>query len=112
MRFHRLTNEANHMSHQQPAGVTRRSIVKGGGYALAGIAIASLTRPGISAAETKLPKSAVQYEDVAKQKGADCDDCVQFIPGKTANALGTCKIIEGEINPHGHCIAFTPKPKK
>ena len=100
------------MKHQQPAGVTRRLIVKGGVYALTGIAIASLTRTGISAAETRLAKSVVQYEDVGKQKGADCDDCVQFIPGKTANALGTCKIVEGEINPHGHCIAFTPKPGK
>jgi hypothetical protein len=23
-----------------------------------------------------------------------------------------CKIVEGEINPHGHCIAFKPKPGK
>jgi hypothetical protein len=50
------------MNHQQPAGVSRRSIVKGGVYALTGISIASLTRTGISAAETKLAKSAVQEE--------------------------------------------------
>jgi hypothetical protein len=100
------------MNNQQSAGVTRRSIVKGGVCALTGIAMASLTRTGTLAAETKLAKSVVQYEEVARQKGADCDDCAQFIPGKTANALGTCKLVEGEINPHGHCIAFTPKPKK
>ena len=53
-KLHRSTNEAKHMSHQQPAGVSRRWIVKGGVYALTGIAIASLTRAGISAAEAKL----------------------------------------------------------
>jgi secreted PhoX family phosphatase len=92
--------------------LSRRSLIKGGVSALAGMAIASLTVTKTSAAEAKLAKSAVQYEDVGKQKGADCDDCVQFIPGKTANALGTCKIVEGEISPHGHCIAFAPKPGK
>ena len=110
-RFDRLTKEAKHMSHQKPAGVSRRSIVKGGVYALTGIAIASLTRTRVSAAETRLAKSAVQYVDAGKEEGKDCDDCIQFIPGKTAKALGTCRIVEGEINPHGHCIAFTPKPK-
>jgi len=100
------------MNHQQRAGVSRRSIVKGGVYALAGIAIASLTRTGTSAAETKLAKAAVQYVDAGKEEGKDCDDCIQFIPGKTPKAMGTCKIVEGDINPHGHCIAFTPKPKR
>ena len=38
-------------------------------------------------------------------------DCAQVVPGKTAKDNGTCKIVEGTINPHGHCIAFTPKPK-
>jgi hypothetical protein len=100
------------MDHQQPAGVSRRSVVKGGVYALTGVAIAFLTRTGTSAAQTKLAKSAVQYVDAGKEEGKDCDDCIQFIPGKTRQGMGTCKIVEGEINPHGHCIAFTPKPRK
>ena len=99
------------MNRQQPSGVSRRSMVKGGVYALTGMAIAFLTRTGASAAETKLAKSAVQYVDAGKEEGKDCDDCVQFIPGKTPEVAGTCKIVEGEINPHGHCIAFTPQPR-
>jgi hypothetical protein len=100
------------MNDQQPAGVSRRSIVKGAVYALTGISIALLTRTGTSAAETKLAKSAVQYVDAGKEEGKDCDDCIQFIPGKTPKAMGTCKVVEGEINPHGHCLAFTPKSNK
>ena len=100
------------MDEHQRNGVSRRSLINVGISALAGVAIVSFTGTKTLAAETKLAKAAVQYEDIAKREGADCDDCLQFIPGKTANALGTCKIVEGEINPHGHCIAFTPKPRK
>jgi len=114
-----LTNERlmrskwmEEMDDNQHTGLSRRSLIENGIRALAGIAIVSLTVTKTLATEAKLAKSAVQYEDVGKQKGADCDDCVQFIPGKTASALGTCKIVEGEISPHGHCIAFTPKPSK
>jgi hypothetical protein len=97
------------MNENRQNELSRRALLKGSIRALAGFAIVSLTANSAMAAETKLAKSAVQYEDVGKKKGADCDDCVQFIPGTTANALGTCKIVEGEINPHGHCIAFTPR---
>jgi hypothetical protein len=102
----------NKMDENQIDRASRRALMKSGIRALAGIAVISLAVPKTLAAETKLAKSVVQYEDVGKQKGADCDDCAQFVPGKTANASGTCKIVEGEISPHGHCIAFTPKPGK
>jgi hypothetical protein len=100
------------MHENQRGGFSRRLLVKRGICALTGIAIASLAGTKALAADPKLAKSAVQYEDLAKKEGSNCDDCIQFIPGKIATAMGTCKIVEGEINPHGHCIAFTPKPRK
>ena len=92
--------------------ISRRALVKRGICVLTGVAMASLGAGKTLAADGKLAKSAVQYEDRAKKEGTDCDDCIQFVPRKTATALGTCKIVEGPINPHGHCIAFTPKPRK
>ena len=65
----------------------------------------------VSALETKLAKATVQYTDSGAPKGMDCDDCLQFIPGKTPEDPGTCKVVEGAINPHGHCLAFSAKPK-
>ena len=64
------------------------------------------------AKDAKLAKAAVQYTDVGKVPDMDCDDCSQFIPGASAKAQGLCKIVAGDINPHGHCIAFSPKPKR
>jgi len=100
----------NNMEENRQGEPSRRTAIKSSLGMLAGIAIVSGTLT--AAAETKLAKSVVQYEAVGRQKDADCDDCAQFIPGKSANAMGTCKIVEGEISPHGHCIAFTPKPGK
>ena len=76
------------------------------------MALAGVAGSGAGAAETKLAKSAVQYVDAGKVEGKDCDDCIQFVSGKTAKDSGSCKIVEGVINPHGHFIAFSPKPKK
>lgn len=90
----------------------RRGALKhalGGGL---GAAIAwAIGRPSIAATSVKLAKDAVKYADVGNAPGKDCDDCSQFIAGKTALEPGTCKIVDGSISPHGHCIAFTPKPK-
>jgi hypothetical protein len=56
----------------------------------------------------KLSKTAVKYQDEPKA-GKDCDDCIQFVPGKTPAARGTCKVVEGDISLRGYCNAFTPK---
>jgi hypothetical protein len=59
----------------------------------------------------KAKKSAMKYQDKPKD-GKDCDDCIQFIPGKTAKSPGTCKVVEGPISPSGWCMVFQAKPKK
>jgi hypothetical protein len=73
-----------------------------GAVALSGVAFAA------AAQQVKLAKAAVQYQDVGNSPGKDCDDCMHFIAGKDPKAMGTCKIVEGDIAPHGHCLAFTP----
>jgi hypothetical protein len=92
-------------------GKSRRSLLKRA-VLLAGVAAVPLlahTRGAFAA--NKLAKADVKYQD-KPDAGKDCDDCLQFIPGATPKAPGTCKVVEGAINPHGYCIAFTPKPKR
>lgn len=38
-----------------------------------------------------------------------CANCIHFIPGKTAQADGTCQVVEGSISPHGWCVLYAPK---
>ena len=93
--------------------VSRRSALQRGLGALAGVAVFwAGGRAARAAAPAKLAKATVQYTDAGQVPGKTCDDCSQFIAGKTSADPGSCKIVEGEVSPHGHCIAFTPLPKR
>ncbi len=59
----------------------------------------------------KLAKDAVKYVAQGDVPGHDCDDCQQYIAPATPTGPATCRIVAGDISPHGHCVAFTPKPK-
>jgi len=94
----------------QWARAPRRHALKLGIGTGMGIAIA-LMNGGAVAAPNKLSKDSVKYTDSGNVEGKDCDDCSQYVPGASAKDPASCKIVEGVINPHGHCIAFSPKPK-
>ena len=90
---------------------SRRSLIKGAVLLVGAAIVSSLATANKAFADTKLAKADVKYQDEPKA-GKDCDDCIQFIPGKTSKVKGTCKIVEGDISPTGYCLAFTPKPKR
>jgi hypothetical protein len=50
----------------------------------------------------------MQYQDQPKN-GQQCDQCMHWIPGADPKAQGTCKVVEGSINPKGWCAAFVKK---
>ncbi|MBV8372807.1 MAG: high-potential iron-sulfur protein, partial [Candidatus Eremiobacteraeota bacterium] len=54
--------------------------------------------------------SQAQYKYQSKPNGSKkCSNCTFFIPGKTASANGSCKIVDGTISPNGYCIAWSAK---
>lgn len=88
---------------------SRRLLMRGAAL-LPVAAIVALLAPPRGAIAAKLSKADVKYQD-KPNAGNDCDDCIQFIPGATRTAAGTCKVVEGAISRQGYCLAFTPKPK-
>lgn len=88
----------------------RRGALKFAFNTCAGIAIVAITRSAL-ATPGKLSKDSVKYTDSGNVEGKDCDNCSQYVPGTSARDPASCKIVEGPINPHGHCIAFSPKAK-
>lgn len=54
-------------------------------------------------AVSKASKESMQYQDTPKN-GQKCSDCVQFVPESN-----TCKVVAGDIDPNGYCIAFVAK---
>src|SRR4051812_34158663 len=87
----------------------RRSLLKRAALLVTGLAATPLMQTIARAAE-KLQKATVNYQDKPKNS-KDCDDCMHFVAGATSDAIGTCKVVDGAISPHGYCSAFTPKPK-
>ena len=96
------------MDDQRTGGVTRRCALRRG--AAIGLGATIVWAAGAPAhAQGKLAKEAVKYVDKGDVPGKDCDDCMQYIAPANAKSPATCRIVDGPISPHGHCVAFTPK---
>jgi len=94
------------MNDQNHRHFSRRAVLKGAAV-LAAVAAAT-TGPTRALAQGKATKASMQYRDSPNGK-QECSNCMQFIPGKTPQAKGTCKVVAGEISPKGWCIAYAPK---
>ncbi|MBV8197004.1 MAG: high-potential iron-sulfur protein [Candidatus Eremiobacteraeota bacterium] len=71
--------------------------------ALAGLVVAETTT-----AQAKGSQAQFKYQSSPKN-GQKCSGCSFFIPGSSAKANGTCKIVDGSISPNGWCTAYAPK---
>ncbi|HUJ86184.1 MAG TPA: high-potential iron-sulfur protein [Burkholderiales bacterium] len=91
------------MADDKRKDLPRRTVLKSVAL-LAGLAAIPL---GVKAAGT-VPKSAMKYQDNPNGKD-ECSNCLQFIPGKSASAMGECKVVAGPISPKGWCIAYARK---
>lgn len=67
-----------------------------------GAAVAYAAPLPVAAQDQKLAKNIVQYQDTPKD-GQECDKCVNWV------APNGCKLVAGEINPKGWCVAFAPQ---
>lgn len=87
---------------------SRRALLKGSAALLGAIAATPLLRVPTAEAAGKASKASLQYQD--KPNGdKECSKCLNFIPGKSPTANGSCKVVAGVISPHGYCLAFAPK---
>jgi hypothetical protein len=59
--------------------------------------------PNLAAAQPKISKVAVNYQD-HPDGNKRCDKCVQFQPPDA------CKVVDGPISPQGSCRLFVPSP--
>ncbi|MBA2484448.1 MAG: high-potential iron-sulfur protein [Nitrosomonas sp.] len=92
----------------QKKKVSRRDVIKIGLLGSALPFLGSIAGRIQAADNAKASKSTVQYRD---EPNADqqCSNCLQFIPGKTSEDSGECKVVAGKISPQGWCSAYAPK---
>jgi hypothetical protein len=79
--------------------ISRRTILRGA--LVAGAAVPVLLS-GIGSAGAKVTQESVKYQATAKD-GQKCSDCNNF------EAPGSCKLVDGAINPEGWCQLFKKK---
>lgn len=89
--------------------VSRRAFI-GNAALLAGAAAAPvLIVSPVASAQQKVPQASVKYQD--KPNGdKKCSNCLQFIPGSSPTANGSCKVVDGTISPNGYCQIWVAKP--
>ena len=71
-------------------------------------ALAGLVTAAASADAAKSSQASMHYQSTPYD-GKQCSGCNFFIPGSSASANGSCKIVDGTIAPTGYCIAFNAK---
>lgn len=83
---------------------SRRNVLKLGGIALALVPVAAF------AAKNEGMRTSMKYKDTP-EGDKRCDNCLQWVPGKTPKDLGGCKLFPGdtEVSPQGYCVAWAKK---
>lgn len=51
-------------------------------------------------------RNSLAYTDHSLDAAQQCIKCRQYVPGKSEDACGSCKILKGPVHPHGTCRAF------
>lgn len=91
---------------KDPIGRMTRSTFLGGVVLLP--ALAAVTSTSARADDSKASKDSMRYQ-ASPNGGKQCSGCKFFIPGASADADGTCQIVDGSISPHGYCMAYNAK---
>ncbi|TAN07622.1 MAG: iron oxidase [Rhodanobacteraceae bacterium] len=98
------------MKKQAEFDPSRRQLLKVGAAAaaLGAVVVTGLVAPRRAFAQAAMSKATAMYQDQPHGKDM-CSNCIHFIPGKSKQAPGTCKVVEGSISPNGWCVAYAPK---
>ena len=84
---------------------TRRTIILGAAM-LTGLPLLATPKRAVAAG---VPQAAAKYQTMPK--GAfQCSTCTYYVPGASATAAGTCKVVAGAILPTGWCQLYAKKP--
>ena len=86
----------------------RRALCRASALAL-GAGLAWLARSPVLA-QGRLAKEAVKYAERGDTPAKDRDDGLQDIPPPAPRPPADCRIVQGPVSPHGHCVALTPRP--
>lgn len=65
---------------------------------------------GLNTAAKQL-RETLDYQDLSPLgETKNCANCQFFLPAKDDDKCGGCTLLQGPINPSGHCKSWAPKP--
>ncbi|MBL8379419.1 MAG: high-potential iron-sulfur protein [Burkholderiales bacterium] len=90
---------------------SRRNWLKAASGAAAAVPMVFFTQAAL-AAKNEAMRTSLKYKDTPEGNNR-CDNCMQWVPGKTPKDRGGCKILPGdtEISPSGWCVAWVAAKK-
>jgi hypothetical protein len=90
---------------------SRRTLLKSGATiaVIGAVATTGLLKSGPARAQSGKASQAVAMYQTTPHGKDQCDNCIHFVPGKTPTANGTCKVVEGDISPHGWSVMYARK---
>jgi High potential iron-sulfur protein. len=106
MIMHDLEHTLEAKASPTAANAERRAFLRNGGLFLS-----VLTVGAVMASRQARPMMACSARlrciTKAPHNGQMCSDCAYFIPGSSATATGTCRLVDGTIYPNGWCEKFS-----
>ncbi len=95
------------MNEDQKEATSRRALMRRGiglGMGVLFVAVAGRAR-----CETKkISQEAIGYVANGKTPGEVCASCRYYIPAGSVQESASCLLVDGPINPRGHCHEYTP----
>ncbi|WP_211450684.1 high-potential iron-sulfur protein [Collimonas antrihumi] len=91
----------------QEKKTSRRSMLRRSSAVLGAIILTPLVTPSQPVKAGSMTKGMLHYQDSPKE-GKMCADCAAYTPPPAPEAgTGTCKIVAGQVNPQGWCMAYS-----
>lgn len=89
--------------------VSRRTFIGSAALVAGAAVVPAIIGSRAAEAQQKVPQASVKYQD--KPNGDQkCSNCLQFVPGSSPTAKGTCKVVDGAVDPNGWCQIWVKKP--
>ncbi|MBL8382195.1 MAG: high-potential iron-sulfur protein [Burkholderiales bacterium] len=90
---------------------SRRAWLKAATGAAVAVPLVFVAKQSLAAKNDAL-RNSLKYQDTPSGSKR-CDNCLQWVPGKTPKDRGGCKILPGdtEISPSGYCVAWVEMKK-
>ena len=92
--------------------ISRRQVLTGAGYALAGIGVLVLGPKGAHASNKKANRDDFFYQEEPGENGKKCSGCINWSPkatGKYGANSGDCSLVEGDVCSNCYCESWTDK---